>query len=95
MSKKITFTITVYVEPDGSGFHAFCPALPGLHVDGATEKEACRNAAAAAVGYIKSMQKHGESIPIGMMRVEEEQPTQTPATPVHCVEQIPVAVAFG
>ncbi len=92
MRKKIKFDVTVHVEPDGDGFHAYCPALPGLHVDGATGKEACKNAAIAAVAYIKSMLKHGEPIPIGMMEVEEEQTTSTTPPPIHCVERIPVTV---
>ena len=32
--------VSVVVEPDGEGFHAYCPAFKGLHIDGATEQEA-------------------------------------------------------
>jgi len=92
MSKDITFNIAVYVEPDGGGFHAFCPALPGLHADGATEREAFRAAGEAAAGYLKSMLKHGEPIPIGMTQVEEEQTCICTPASARFVEQIPVTV---
>jgi len=43
--RKLRLQITVVIEPDGDSFHAYCPAFKGLHVDGANEKEALRNAA--------------------------------------------------
>jgi predicted RNase H-like HicB family nuclease len=40
-----TYTLKVVVEPDGDGFHAFCPALRhlGAVTQGSTEAEALRN----------------------------------------------------
>jgi predicted RNase H-like HicB family nuclease len=64
MKSKLEFTVDIIVEPDGGVFHAYCPALKGLHVDGATEDEAVRNAVEAAEAYLASLIKHKEPIPI-------------------------------
>jgi predicted RNase H-like HicB family nuclease len=65
--------VYIVVEPDGDGFHAYAPALPGLHADGQTEDEARRNAAELAVLYLASMVKHGDPLPIGGMAEGEGQ----------------------
>ena len=73
MSKNkttIEFKIDIIVEPDESGFHAYCPALKGLHVGGDTKEEALQNARDAAVAYLESLIKHGEPIPVGVARRE-------------------------
>jgi len=62
----IHFTIDIVVEPDGDGFHAFCPALKGLHVGGRTEREALKNAADGAILYLESLMEHGDPIPVGV-----------------------------
>lgn len=67
----ITLMIGICVEPDGDRFHAYCPALKGVHVDGETEEEAFDNAKTATYLYIKSLIKHGEPIPIQPIRDEE------------------------
>lgn len=91
--KKITFTITVYVEPDDGRYHAFCPALKGLHAEGNTEDEACKNAVDAAIAYLKSLIKHGDPIPLSVIYNEETYPMlPTMATMPKCVRQIPVTV---
>ena len=77
-TKTIKLKFTVIAERDGDSYHAFCPAFKGLHVDGATEKKAVRNAANAAVAYIKSLIAHGEPLPLG------------PYCSFHEEEQIPV-----
>ena len=69
----IKFTIDILIEPDEEGFHAFCPALKGLHVGGRTEKEAIQNATDAAILYLESLIKHGDPIPVCM--TEEVLPT--------------------
>jgi len=66
--RKIQFAINIIVEPDEDGFHAFCPALKGLHVGGDTEAEAIRNATDAAIIYLESLIKHGDPIPVGVTR---------------------------
>lgn len=65
--RTLEFAVEVVVEPDEGGFHAFCPALKGLHVDGATEAEALRNARDAAIAYLHSLIKHGDPIPLGVV----------------------------
>jgi antitoxin HicB len=62
----IGFRIEIFVEPDEPGFHAYCPALKGLHVGGDTEEEALENAKDAAIAYLQSLMKHGDPIPVGI-----------------------------
>ena len=64
---SLRFAIAIRVEPDEGNFHAFCPALKGLHVDGDTEEEAIRNAEDAAVLYLKSVLSHREPLPEGVL----------------------------
>jgi antitoxin HicB len=57
------FAITL--EKDEDGFVvASCPALQGCHSQGKTKAEALANIQEAIRGYIASMRKHGEKIPI-------------------------------
>ena len=50
------FAITLEQGEDGF-IVASCPALPGCHSQGRTREEAIR-------GYIASMRKHGEPVPV-------------------------------
>lgn len=71
----IGFRVEVVVEPDSIGFHAYCPALKGLHTCGDTEEQALQNAKDAAIAYLRASIKHGDPIPIGIfMREEDERP---------------------
>ena len=63
---KLVFVVDICVEPDDDGYHAFSPALKGLHTWGATEAEAVENAKDAALAYIESLIKHQEPIPVGI-----------------------------
>jgi predicted RNase H-like HicB family nuclease len=63
----IGFKIEVFIEPDDDGFHAYCPALKGLHTYGDTEEQALNNARDAAEAYLESSIKHGDSIPVGVL----------------------------
>lgn len=57
------FSITL--EKDEDGFIiASCPALQGCHSQGKTREEALANVREAIKGYVASMRKHGEKIPI-------------------------------
>jgi predicted RNase H-like HicB family nuclease len=76
--KDIRLRISIIVEPDDDGFHAYCPAFKGLHADGATEKDAVANAARSAVVYVESLVAHGEPLPIGPHCVREEQIPEVP-----------------
>lgn len=62
----IGFRIEVIVEPDDIGFHAYCPALKGLHTYGDTKEEALENAKDAAIAYLESSIKHRDPIPVGI-----------------------------
>ncbi len=77
MSQKyegvISFEILVVVEPDDVGFHAYCPALKGLHVDGDTIEESLKNVDDAIISYLESLFKHGDPIPIGPYFKMQEQ----------------------
>jgi predicted RNase H-like HicB family nuclease len=63
--RRLRLEFTVIIEKDGESFHAFCPALKGLHVDGSTEQEALENAVRAAHVYVDSLVRHGDPLPIG------------------------------
>jgi len=59
------FAITL--ESDEDGFIvASCPVLRGCHSQGKTKEEAIANITEAIRGYIASMRKHGEPIPMGL-----------------------------
>ena len=62
----IEFKVRVIIEHDGDGFHAYCPALKGLHTCGDTPEEVLSNAKDAAIAYLRSLIKHGDPIPIGI-----------------------------
>ena len=63
MSKSVHGKVAVLVEPDGDEFHAFCPALPGLHVGGYTKQELLQNVEDAVYVYLRSMIDHEEPLP--------------------------------
>ncbi len=65
MSGRLRLRVAVVIEPDGDGYHAYCPALKGLHAAGETEDEAVEGARVAALAYLESMVAHGEPIPVG------------------------------
>src|SRR2546422_749718 len=64
-TENITLKISAVIEPDEGGFHGYCPALKGLHVDGKTEKETLKNLADAVEVYLSSLTKYGDPLPIG------------------------------
>lgn len=63
----IKLRIRILVEADDDGFHAYCPELKGIHVQGASEAEAVENAKMAADLYIQSLIKHDDPIPLGVV----------------------------
>lgn len=71
--KKVIISVDICIEKDGASYHAFCPALKGVHVDGETEQEALENVQIAITLYIKSLMKHGEPIPLQICVEEKEQ----------------------
>ena len=62
----IEFKIDIVIEPDDDGFHAYCPALKGLHTSGDTKEAALENARYSAIAYLESLIKHNDPIPVGI-----------------------------
>jgi predicted RNase H-like HicB family nuclease len=62
-----TYTYTVVFEPDdeAAGYTVTCPALPGLVTEGDTLEEARARAVDAIKGYLESLRRHGDPIPLG------------------------------
>ena len=55
----------VLVEPDEDGvFVAECPTLPGCISQGGTRSEALVNIRDAIAGYLASLGRHGEAVPL-------------------------------
>lgn len=62
---ELRLRVTIIVEPDGDGFHAYAPGLKGLHTDGRTEAEALEHARDAVRAYLASLAKHDDPLPVG------------------------------
>ncbi len=55
----------VMIEPDEDGvFVAECPSLPGCISQGQTREEALTNIKDAIAGYLVSLKKHNEPVPL-------------------------------
>jgi predicted RNase H-like HicB family nuclease len=55
----------VIIEPDEDGvFVAECPNLPGCISQGRTRAEAVTNIKDAIQGYLTSLEKHGDPVPL-------------------------------
>ena len=61
----LQLSAAIVVEPDGEGYHAYCPAFKGLHAGGETEEKAFEGAREAAIMYLESIVRHGDPIPVG------------------------------
>ena len=60
-----TASFAVSLEEDEDGYIvAGCPQLPGCHSQGRSKQEAIDNIEEAIRGYVASMKRHGEEIPI-------------------------------
>ncbi|MHB1132724.1 MAG: type II toxin-antitoxin system HicB family antitoxin [Chloroflexota bacterium] len=57
------YTILLTADPEGGGYIADVPALPGCHTQGDTLDEAIANAREAIAVWIQSARKHGEEVP--------------------------------
>ena len=95
--KQIEFQVEIIVEPDGDKYHAYCPALKGLHACGETVDEALSNARDAAAAYIESLIKHGDPIPVGVVidvpSADLKKPGRGKATSRSFKEDLTVATA--
>lgn len=90
----IGFQVEVVVEPDSIGFHAYCLALKGLHTCGDTEEEALQNVRAAAIAYLQSLIKHGNSIPVGIAIQGQTDEISSITEHSHYTEDLKVACAI-
>jgi len=63
MNKTLHYNIVLRSEPEG-GFTVIVPALPGCVTYGKNLAEAKKMAEDAIGGYIRSLKKHNESIPV-------------------------------
>lgn len=82
MTKRVKITeisVFVEVEKDGSCYHAFAPALKGLHVEGSSEKEALKNAKEAIDVYLESLYRENEELPIGQYLTVKYEPIKNRA----------------
>jgi|GEM_PF-912206 len=91
---RLRLDFTVVIEQDGDSFHAFCPGLKGLHVDGHTEQEALQNAAEAADCYVASLVRHGDPLPIGPHFTAERLEDTPPIPPGALLRHIEVQCAI-
>lgn len=69
--KQLKFTVPIIVKPDTVGFHAYSPALKGLHMDGDTEEEALNNARICARDFLEIMIQDGIPIPLSIISTDE------------------------
>ena len=63
MEKK-TLTYTLEIERHDDGYLAYFPALPGCQTWGKTYEAAVRYAEEALTGYLETLAKHGDPIPV-------------------------------
>jgi predicted RNase H-like HicB family nuclease len=68
--KILNFTVVLTPDVTG-GYVVTCPALPGLVTEGDTLDEARAMAADAIRGYLESLAKDGEPIPVDQSITEQ------------------------
>ena len=68
----VEFEYTAFFEAAEGGFIVTVPALPGLVTEGETIEQAREMVKDAIRGYLESLVRHGEGIPIesGVVNVE-------------------------
>jgi len=62
---KYEMSFLIIVEKDSIGYHAYVPALKGIHVPGDTKEEAIKNAQDGIVLYMDSILERGDPLPTG------------------------------
>ncbi|MDE2825821.1 MAG: type II toxin-antitoxin system HicB family antitoxin [Bacteroidota bacterium] len=63
--RKFEMSFLIIVEEDSVGYHAYVPALKGIHVPGDTKDEAIKNAQDGIVLYMDSILERGAPLPTG------------------------------
>lgn len=71
--KYFSFEVVIEQEPEGEGYSAYSPTLPGCFSNGKTIEEAKRNIREAIQLHIESLLAHGQSVPQNerLVHVEE------------------------
>ena len=69
--KELIFKVPIIVEFDAVNYHAYSPALKGLHMDGETEKEALDNARKTAKDFLEIMIHDHVPIPLSILTLDE------------------------
>jgi len=78
-TRELKFKIPIIVEFDTVNYHAYSPALKGLHMDGDTEEEALNNAKLTAGEFLKIMIEDGIPIPVSaLVRNRQKSATAAP-----------------
>ncbi len=63
----------IYLQPaEEGGYIVSAPALPGCVTQGDTKEEAIAMIKDAIAGYLESLKKHGEPLPLGIADAEIE-----------------------
>ena len=68
--REIKLKVRVVIEQDDEGFMAYCPDLEGVAVEGSTRSDIDVHINDAIAGYVESLLKHNDPIPVGI--VEED-----------------------
>ena len=63
--REMLLSVTVVVVRDDHGYHAYCPAFKGLHMDGDTEQETLKRTRDGLRLYLRSLARHGDPLPVG------------------------------
>lgn len=63
MENAVRYRVLIEQDEDGQ-FIAECPALPGCISQGQSREEALANIKDAISGYLESLRKHGDPIPL-------------------------------
>ncbi len=82
MKSTIQMSFLIIVEEDTIGYHAYVPALKGIHVAGDTEEEAAKNAEDGIILYMDSILERGDPLPTGFGVITEPEET-TPVRTLH------------
>jgi predicted RNase H-like HicB family nuclease len=61
--KFYSFEVVIEKEPDGDGYLAYSPTLPGCFSNGSTVEDAKRNIREAIQQHIEVLREKGETIP--------------------------------
>ena len=61
-SIRIPIGVEIIVEKDEDSYYVSCPTLPGIHIDGKTERQAVARARTAIALYVYSLIVHDKDV---------------------------------